>query len=228
MFKKTAWTFAILMILTFFYGLNARFAAPASAAGDGIGNSYSLLREGDYVISAYDELMRNICEEEGHDWRLLSAIAYHESRFHSDRMSRRGARGVMQIMPSVGRQFGVPVELIADPEINIRLANQLLSSMEKSLAFPAGTPARDRMSILLASYNSGLGHIRDARRLARFYGENPNSWEVVVRYLSLKALPEYYETELVQCGRFTGSGETEAYVADVLEHYYKYCRMAGR
>ncbi|MCM1151782.1 MAG: transglycosylase SLT domain-containing protein [Alistipes sp.] len=228
MFKKTVWTIAILTILTFFYGLNARFAAPASAAGDGIGSGYSLLREGDYAISAYDELMRNICEEEGHDWRLLSAIAYHESRFRSDRMSRRGARGIMQIMPSVGRQFGVPVELIADPENNIRLANQLLSSIEKTLALPASTPAKDRMSILLASYNSGLGHVRDARRLARFYGDNPDSWNVIVRYLSLKALPEYYENELVQCGRFTGSGETQAYVNDVLEHYYEYCRRTGR
>ena len=35
----------------------------------------SLLSDGDYVISAYDNIIRNISEKEGHDWRLMSAIA---------------------------------------------------------------------------------------------------------------------------------------------------------
>mgnify|MGYP002796809936 CR=1 FL=1 len=39
---------------------------------------------------------------------LMSAIAYHESRFTPDITSRSGAKGLMQIMPSVARQFDVP------------------------------------------------------------------------------------------------------------------------
>ncbi|MDE5692109.1 MAG: transglycosylase SLT domain-containing protein, partial [Alistipes sp.] len=196
-------------------------------ASDAIGPGYSLLSEGDYRISPYDNLIRSISEEEGHDWRLISAMAYHESRFRSHLVSPRGARGLMQVMPSVARQFGVPVELIADPEINVRLANQLLSSIVDALQMAEDTPAADRMSILLACYNSGLGHVRDARRLARRDGENPDSWDVVLSYLSLKALPEYYESELVRCGRFTGAGMTQAYVDDVLDHYRQYCRIAA-
>ena len=130
--------------------------------------------------------------------------------------------------PFVARQFGVPVELIADPQINVRLANQLLSSIVDALQMAENTPARDRMSIMLACYNSGLGHVRDARRLARRDGRNPDSWDTVLDYLSLKALPEYYESELVRCGRFTGSGMTQAYVDDVLEYYHEYCKRAGR
>lgn len=134
----------------------------------------------------------------------------------------------MQVMPSVARQFGVPVELIADPQINVRLANQLLSSIVDALQMAENTPARDRMSIMLACYNSGLGHVRDARRLARRDGRNPDSWDTVLDYLSLKALPEYYESELVRCGRFTGCGMTQAYVDDVLEYYHEYCKRTGR
>jgi len=227
MFKKTVLTLAFLTISNFFYGFNARFAVPASAS-DAIGGAHSLLMEGDYVISAYDELMRAISGEEGHDWRLMSAIAYHESRFRSDLTSRRGARGLMQIMPSVARQFGVPVGSIADPAINIRVANKLLSSISDALVFSDATSDGDRLRIVLASYNSGLGHVVDARQLARFYGENPDSWEVVARYLELKALPEYYGNEVVKCGRFTGSSQTLAYVDDVVDHYDKYCRMTGR
>lgn len=227
MFKKTVLTFAFLTIFNIFYGLNGRFAAPV-AASDAIGAAHSLLLEGDYVISAYDELMRTICEEEGHDWRLMSAIAYQESRFRADVMSRRGARGIMQIMPSVARQFGVPVEAVADPATNIRVANKLLSSISKTLVFADSVSARDRISIILASYNGGLGHVLDARRLARAFDENPDSWEVVARYLELKAEPEYYECEEVRCGRFAGSAQTLAYVDKVVDNYDRYCRIAAR
>ena len=81
------------------------------------------------------------------------------------------------------------------------------------------------MSIALACYNGGIGHIDDARRLARVNGENPNSWEVVLRYLELKADPEFYESDVVRCGKFTGSAQTKAFVDDVMNRYDKYCSM---
>ena len=203
MLKKTVLTFAFLTILTTFYGFNAQFSAPATddALNALAEMHHSLLPEGSYVISAYDNLIRNISEEEGHDWRLMSAIAYHESRFTPE---------------------------ITDPRTNIWLANKLMSKIMSSLRFPEGTPEKDRMSIILASYNSGIGHVNDARRLARLNGENPNSWEVVARYLTLKAEPEFYENEVVRCGRFTGSRQTLAYVNDVIGRYDRYCRIAGR
>ncbi|MDE7344726.1 MAG: transglycosylase SLT domain-containing protein, partial [Alistipes sp.] len=151
------------MVLTSFCGFHTRWTVPALAS-DAIGPGYSLLSEGDYMISPYDELIRCISEEEGHDWRLISAMAYHESRFRSHLVSPRGARGLMQVMPSVARQFGVPVELIADPEINVRLANQLLSSIVDALQMAEDTPAADRMSILLACYNQSLINISEHTR----------------------------------------------------------------
>lgn len=232
MLKKTVLTFAFLTIFTTFYGFNAPFGAPVTDdlvlkdASDGVDRS--LLREGDYVISAYDELIRRISESEGHDWRLMSAIAYHESRFTPDVTSRSGARGLMQIMPSVARQFDVPAEEVTDPQTNVWLANKLMTAIQSTLRFPEGTSEMDRMSIVLASYNSGIGHVNDARRLARLHGENPNSWEVVARYLSLKADPAYYRNDVVKCGRFTGSRQTLAYVKDVIGRYDRYCRIAGR
>ena len=134
----------------------------------------------------------------------------------------------MQIMPSVARQFDVPVEQIADPETNVWLANRLMSTIQSMLRFPQGTSEKDRMSIVLACYNGGIGHVNDARRLARLNGENPNSWEVVSRYLELKAQPEYYENDAVKCGKFTGVAQTRAYVNDVIGRYDTYCRLARR
>lgn len=230
MLKKTVLTFAFLTILTTFYGFNAQFSAPATDdALDALAEMHhSLLPEGSYVISAYDNLIRNISEEEGHDWRLMSAIAYHESRFSPDIVSKRGAAGLMQIMPAVARQFNVTGDRLLDPETNVRLAAQVLSKIDAGLRFAPGTPDDDRMSIILAAYNGGIGHVNDARRLARSHGENPDSWETVARYLALKALPEYYEQQEVRCGRFTGGSQTRAYVRDVLKRYDRYCRIAAR
>ncbi len=230
MLKKTVLTFAFLTVFTTFYGFNAHFGTSVTddVLNDAAVSDCLPLAEGKYVISAYDNLIRRISEEEGHDWRLMSAIAYHESRFMPDLTSRSGACGLMQIMPSVARQFEIPTDRIADPETNVWLANKLMTEIQSTLRLPEGTPEKDRMSIVLASYNGGIGHVSDARRLARLNGENPNSWEVVSRYLTLKSQPEYYENEVVKCGRFTGSRQTLAYVNDVIGRYDKYCRIAGR
>lgn len=180
------------------------------------------------VISAYDVLMRRIAREEGLDWLLMSAIAYNESRFESDLISNRGAVGLMQVMPRVGRQFNVEKEHLTDPETNIRLAGRILKKIDSTLKLGASASEDDRMSIILACYNSGIGHVSDARRLARNNGENPNSWEVVVRYLHKKADPEFYENELVRCGKFTGSRQTEAYVREVMKRYDTYREMTAK
>ena len=178
------------------------------------------------VISRFDPLMRKVGAEEGFDWRLMSAIAYSESRFIEDLVSNQGAAGIMQIRPVVARHFNVPVESIHDTETNIRLAGMLLSELDTMLRIPASTPERDRLSIILASYNAGIGHVLDARRLARAEGANPNSWDVVSDYLVKKADPAYYELDVVQCGKFNGSGQTLGYVKEVMGKYAQYCNLA--
>ena len=176
----------------------------------------------------YNEYVEYYAGKYNIDPLILYSFIRTESNFNPNAQSNVGARGLMQIMPSVARQFDVPAAEITDPRTNIWLANKLMSKIMSSLRFPEGTPEKDRMSIILASYNSGIGHVNDARRLARLNGENPNSWEVVARYLTLKAEPEFYENEVVRCGRFTGSRQTLAYVNDVIGRYDRYCRIAGR
>ncbi len=178
-----------------------------------------------WIISSYDDMMQRISEEEGQDWILMSAIAYNESRFKSNVVSKRGAIGLMQVMPIVGKQFNVAKENIADPETNIRLAGKLLKQIDKTLKISPNASTDDRLSIILACYNGGIGHVSDARRLAKSNGEDHNSWEVVARYLQQKADPAIYESELVRHGKFTGSRQTEAYVREVMKRYDVYRQM---
>ncbi len=178
-------------------------------------------------ISAWDDLIRNVAREEGYDWRLLSAIAYNESRFNAYVVSRRGARGLMQIMPIVARQFGVHESEIMKPEINVRLAARLLNKIERTLKLPCQMPFEDRMSMILACYNGGIGHVMDARSLAAKHGGDPNSWADVSFFLQCKADPAYVKDEVVRHGRFTGSGETLAFVDHVMGKYHSYCRVVN-
>lgn len=191
-------------------------------------DDHAVLPDGAYLISPYDNIIRSVSERAGNDWRLVSAIAYHESRFRPDVVSRRGARGLMQIMPSVARQFGVPQEEVADPVTNVWLANRLLDRIDSMLGLSASVPEQERMRLVLASYNAGIGHVADARRLARSRGENPDSWSVVARCLELKADPANYGAGAVRNGRFTGARQTRAFVADVMDRYDRYCRVAER
>jgi membrane-bound lytic murein transglycosylase F len=178
------------------------------------------------IISRFDNIMCKVGAEEGQDWRLMSAIAYSESRFIENLSSSRGAKGIMQIRPVVARHFKMPVESINDTETNIRLAGMLLAELDDMLRIPKSTPVADRMSIILASYNAGIGHILDARRLARSEGANPNSWSDVSRYLKLMSDPAYYEQDVIQCGKFSGSNQTLNYVNEVMRKYNQYCKIA--
>ena len=178
------------------------------------------------TISKFDTLMKRVGEESGYDWRFMSAIAYCESRFKEGLVSKRGAAGLMQVMPVVARHFKVPVSHIYNTETNVRLACRLLNEFEKMLRFPENITEKDRLSIVLASYNAGVGHVQDARRLAKADGANPNSWSVVSKYLQLKADPAYYTRSEVKAGRFSGSRETLGFVKLAMTKYDEYCEIA--
>lgn len=175
-------------------------------------------------ISDYDNIIRDIARSKGYDWRFISAIACAESRFDENCVSKVGARGLMQIMPIVARQFGVPDTVITDPSTNVRLGVELLNHISGNLKFSTSTSYEDRISIILAAYNCGMGHVRDARRLALSQGENPDSWPVVAMYLKLKFNPEYYMDDVVKFGQFEDSEQTVTFVNRVLKNYDVYCQ----
>ncbi len=178
------------------------------------------------VISEYDPVIRQIADEKGYDWRLISAIAYAESSFDHDARSKAGAVGLMQIMPSVARDFNVSPADMCDPRTNVALGVDHLEQISQTFRFPESISEHDRLSIILASYNCGLGHILDARRLAVKYGENHNLWKVVSKYLCLKSDPAYYGDDAVRCGAFRGSAQTLGFVNKVMRYYDNYCKIA--
>lgn len=182
-------------------------------------SDYSSL--GGNKISVYDELIREGADELGWDWRLLASVVYQESRFNPSGESWAGAKGLMQLMPETAKRFGVTDP--TNPQQSLRGGVRFLKYLDKYWA--KSIPDHDeRLKFVLASYNAGLTHIIDARRLAEKYGENSTSWDVVESYLLKKSDPVYYRDPVVMAG-YCKCEEPVNYIKAILNRYEEYKLM---
>lgn len=173
------------------------------------------------VISPYDHLFKQYADTLGWDWRILASMAYNESQFDSSLVSWAGAKGMMQLMPATAKHFSDEGWSMTNNRENIAAATRYIASLNKSLRKRV-EDKDERIKFILASYNSGLGHIFDAIALAEKYGKNPQVWfGNVDEALLLKNYPEYYNDSVCRCGYFKGR-ETIAYVIKVMELYQFY------
>ncbi len=168
-------------------------------------------------ISEYDDIIRRYARRIGWDWRLLVALIYEESGFDPLSCSWAGAEGLMQLMPFTGLRFGVYD--LADPEQNIRAGTAYLHWLDH---YWSEIDSTERIKFILASYNAGETHVRDAVRLAEKYHADPCTWKGnVEQYMKLKSRPKYYNDEVATGGYCRGEAVVN-YVNEVLERYRHY------
>lgn len=169
-------------------------------------------------ISAYDKLFKKYAKEIDWDWRLLAAQGFTESRFDTMVVSWAGARGIMQIMPSTARAYGLSTDKIANPDANISTAVKIIKSLNKSLEKYV-PDEKERLKFIVGAYNSGIAHVYDAIALAKKYGKNPQVWDGnVAEAILMKSKPEYYNDEVCKYGYFRGR-QTVTYVEQVMKFY---------
>lgn len=172
-------------------------------------------------ISKYDDIIKQISEENGWDWRLLASLIYQESRFLPGVRSWVGAFGIMQLMPSTAEIYGVDTTSSVEEQIaaGVKFIRWIDRQLPESISDP-----EERTKFILAAYNVGIAHIYDGRRLAEKYGKNPNVWTDNVDYfIRHKSNPKYYRDSVVRYGYARGE-ETYNFVIEILyryEHYKK-------
>lgn len=66
------------------------------------------------------------------DEKLLMAVAHKESTFNAGAVSRGGALGMMQIMPSTGERYGLSQTQLLDPKISIHVGAMIISERIKA------------------------------------------------------------------------------------------------
>ena len=180
----------------------------------------SILSIKDGKISHYDKLFRKYAKEINWDWKLLASLAYTESNFDTAAVSWAGAKGLMQLMPRTARAMGLPASKELNPEENIKAAVKYIAAMEKSFAFIKDST--ERSSFILAAYNAGIGHVKDAMALAEKYGADPTLWkDNVEKYILLKNHEEYFNDPVCKNGYFRGT-ETYNFVREIKERHKIY------
>ena len=171
------------------------------------------------VISHYDHLFQQYSQPIRWDWRLMAAQCYQESTFDPKAVSFAGAKGLMQIMPGTADLLGLPRDQMYDPEQNIAAAAKYLGQLEGKWSDIQNRS--ERTNFILASYNGGIHHIRDAMALAKRDGKNPHNWREVSEYVLKLAQPKYYNDPIVKHGYMRGS-ETVDYVAKIRQRHQGY------
>ena len=138
------------------------------------------------------------------DALMLTAQGYQESQLDNQRRSRAGAVGVMQVLPTTGKQMQVGDVRQLDP--NIHAGVKYLRFMTDRYFKDAPMEPMDKMLFAFASYNAGPAKISRLRTEAKQAGLDPNVWFNHVERIAAKRI-----------GR-----ETVQYVSNIFKYYVAY------
>lgn len=96
-------------------------------------------------LAKYDHIINRTAEKYNVDPALIKAIIKAESNFHHTAVSPKGARGLMQLMPTTASTF--QVNDVFHPESNIEGGTRYLRYLIKLF--------RGDLTLALAAYNAG-------------------------------------------------------------------------
>ena len=128
----------------------------------------------------------------------------------------------MQLVPDSGRRFGAVA--LTDPRQSISAGTGYIRHLDK-LWGKTVKDESERTKFVLASYNVGLGHVVDARDLAKKYGGEPDVWDDNVEYYLLnKSKKKFINDPVVKFGYCRGE-EPVNYVQEILNRYTQYSQL---
>jgi len=154
-------------------------------------------------------LFRKYGSQYSMDWMLMAAQGYQESRLDHNAKSHVGAIGVMQVMPSTGRELKVGD--ITKLEPNVHAGIKFMRSIVDR--YYANEPMDEVNKVLFAfaAYNAGPARVRQLRREAEARGLDQNVWFDNVERIASERI-----------GR-----ETVPYVSNIYKYYVTYLLIQG-
>ncbi len=155
---------------------------------------------------AHEELIRSSAKSEEVDPLLIAAIIRVESNYIPDKVSKKGAIGLMQVMPSTADWVaesagyeGSIVQRLTEPELNVEIGTRyvriLMNQYAEQLA--QRSEAEDRIALIAAAYNAGPGSVSGWLADKKWSGT----------YEAVQSIPY---------------GETRHFVQRIIYYYHKY------
>jgi len=119
----------------------------------------------------YGDIIERVAKEQNVDVKLVRAVIQVESAYNQRERSKKGAMGLMQLMPATARQYAVgdPYDPASNIEAGIRHLRSLLDRLPMNLA--------------IAAYNAGEAAVQRFRGVPPY----PETRDYVQRVLSLLA-----------------------------------------
>lgn len=142
------------------------------------------------VLPKYQNDFKAAAHKYGLDWTLLAAQAYQESHWKPRAKSPTGVRGIMMLTLDTAREMGIKSRL--NPKQSIFGGAKYYKDLYDRI--PEQVKGPNRNWFTLAAYNIGLGHLFDARSLARRLGKDPNRWSDLKTVIPLLSRKKYYKT----------------------------------
>lgn len=125
----------------------------------------------------YEDSVLEYSEEYGLESSLVFGIIKVESKFKSDAVSRKGAIGLMQIMPDTGWWIAEKMGLedfreedLYDHEINIKMGSWYMKSLVDEFG--------GNVETAVAAYNGGLGNVKKWLSDDRYSQDGENLSEI--------------------------------------------------
>ena len=144
------------------------------------------------------------------DWKLLAAISYQESKWNNNAISPTGVKGLMMLTKSTATMLGVNR---LNPTETILGASKYITQLSKKyIKYNDDT----KLSMTLASYNVGPGHINDIIKLANKDGANLENWLTLKKYLLKLHKNKFYKD--MKFGYARG-WEAVQYIENVKQYY---------
>ena len=110
------------------------------------------------------------------DYLMLAAQGYQESLLEQNRVSPRGAVGVMQVMPKYAAADPINIKNVNTVEGNIHAGAKMLAQITKTYFNDPAISPTNKTLLTFAAYNAGPNRIVRLRKEAAANGLDPNKW----------------------------------------------------
>jgi soluble lytic murein transglycosylase len=151
-----------------------------------------------YWIHRYDALIRRHAQIYHVDPDLVWSIIYQETYFRSWKKGEHGEIGLMQVRPSVGKEWAAetgmrgliaqmdsdPESVLSDPEWNIPIACWYLEKLQNQFRDTPGAEAR-----MVAGYNAGPSRAADWNKVPE--GASPLSADDFINRIDISSTRAY-------------------------------------
>jgi membrane-bound lytic murein transglycosylase MltF len=157
-------------------------------------------------FESYVEYFKKYGAEYNFDYIMLAAQGYQESMLQQDRVSPRGAVGVMQVLPQYAAANPINISNVRNADGNIHAGAKMLAQITKTYFNDPAISPMDKTLFTFASYNAGQNRIVRLRKEAAEKGLDPNKWFGNVELMVAEDIGQ----------------ETVQYVSNIYKYYVAY------